>query len=68
MSLILTFAWVRTNVRKPDQLNFLSPPYKTVERGSKVSNVKKNGNGTVPCPMSPYGGKSKDIRQKNVHR
>ncbi len=55
---ILTFAWVRTNIRgKPDKLNSLSPPCETVERGRKASKARKYSNGTVPCPMSPHRGK-----------
>ncbi len=36
------------------QLNSLLPPCQKVERGSKVSKVKKYGDGTVQCPMCPH--------------
>ncbi len=58
MPLVFTFAWVRTcNRGKPNQLNSLLPPCKTVERGSKLSMVKKSSEGAVPCLMSPRKGK-----------
>jgi hypothetical protein len=40
MSLVVTFAWVRTNIRgEPDQLNYLSHPCETVERGNNTGTV-----------------------------
>jgi hypothetical protein len=42
MSLILTFPWIRRNLRgEPDQLNTLSSPIQTVEKGSKVGMIIK---------------------------
>jgi hypothetical protein len=57
MSLVLTFAWVRTKVRgKPDQLNSLLPPYETVERGSKVGMIKKGPLNEMSPVLYPHTG------------
>jgi hypothetical protein len=51
-------AWVRTNIRgEPNQLNFLLPPCKMVERGSEVSMIIKFI--LMDCPLShvPMWGK-----------
>jgi hypothetical protein len=55
MSLVLTFALVGTGIRgKLDQINFLLPPCKMVERGSKAS-YKKEVNRLFPV-LCPHAG------------